>query len=167
MAETLTTLASWLRDTQVSEAIRVQPWLWPAFEIIHFFGLSLLFGVAGLFDLRLLGFLKNTVSLRSAHALLPWAKVGFGLCAVTGVTFFVGAPDQYANNLAFFWKLGFLVVALSNAQFFETVYGARVAEVPIGADAPGVYRFIAATSLASWVMVIYWGRMLAFIGNAF
>ena len=63
--------------------------------------------------------------------------------------------------------MGFLVLALSNAQFFETVYGAKVAGVPLGADAPGVYKFIAATSLASWVMVIYWGRMLPFIGNAF
>lgn len=126
-----------------------------------------MFGVAGLFDIRLLGFLKHTVSLRAAHDLLPWAKVGFGLCAVTGVTFLVGAPDQYANNLAFYVKMGFLVLALSNAQFFETVYGAKVAGVPLGADAPGVYKFIAATSLASWVMVIYWGRMLPFIGNAF
>ena len=167
MAETLTTLAFWLRDTPLSESIRVQPWLRPAFEIIHFFGLSLLIGVAGFFDLRLLGFLKHSVSLRGAHELIPWAKVGFGLCAVTGVTFFIGAPDQYANNLAFYGKVVFLLIGLANAQFFETAYGAKVAEVPLGADAPGVYKFIAATSFASWFMVMYWGRMLAFVGNAF
>ena len=120
MAELLNAMAFWIRGTSVSEAIRVQPWLWPAFEIIHFFGLSLLIGVAGFFDLRLLGFLKHTVSLRAAHELIPWAKVGFGLCAFTGVTFLVGAPDQYANNVAFFGKVVFLCIALANAQFFET-----------------------------------------------
>lgn len=145
----------------------MQPWLWPAFEIVHFFGLSLLIGVAGFVDLRLLGFLKHSVSLRGAQEMIPWTKVGFGLCAVTGVTFFVGAPDQCANNLAFYGKIVFLAIALANAQFFETAYGAKVAEVPLGANAPGVYKFIAATSITSWFMVMCWGRRLPFIGNAF
>ena len=167
MGEVLTTFAYWLRSTPVSEAIRIQPWLWPVSEIVHFVGLSVLIGTAGFFDLRLLGFLKDRVSLHSAHDLLSWAKVGFGLCAVTGAIFLLGAPDQYANNIAFYGKVVFLIIALANAQFFETAYGARIAEVPLGAEAPGVFKFIAIMSLVSWAMVMYWGRMLPFIGNAF
>lgn len=167
MADTLLTFAFWLRETPISVAIRVQPWLWPASEIIHFVGLSLLVGVAGFFDLRLLGLLKKTVPLKAAHDLIPWAKFGFALCAVTGVTFFLGAPDQYVNNAAFYPKLLFLVIALANAQFFETAYGRKIADVPLGVDAPRAYKTIAATSLTAWFMVMYWGRMLPFIGNAF
>ena len=132
MGEILNTFAFWLRSTSLSEAIRVQPWLWPVFEIIHFFGLSLLIGVAGFFDLRLLGFMKDTVPLAAAHKMIPWAMIGFGLCAVTGATFFVGAPDQYVTNLAFYPKLLFIVIGLANAQFFETAYGSRLARLATG-----------------------------------
>ena len=167
MGEILNTFAFWLRSTSLSEAIRVQPWLWPVFEIIHFFGLSLLIGVAGFFDLRLLGFMKDTVPLAAAHKMIPWAMIGFGLCAVTGATFFVGAPDQYVTNLAFYPKLLFIVIGLANAQFFETAYGSRLADLPLGVDAPRPYKIIASASLGSWFFVMYWGRMLPFIGNAF
>jgi ABC-type methionine transport system permease subunit len=56
------------------------------------------------------------------HLLASLEGSGFGLAALTGVTFFVGAPDQSVNNVAFYAKLTFL---------------------------------------------IYWGRMLPFVGNAF
>src|SRR5688572_1245287 len=100
MAATLDMFAEWLRHTPISEAIRVLPWLWPVCEIAHFVGLSLLVGVVGFFDLRLLGFMSQ-VPLTAAWSLMPWAKAGFGLSAMTGLTFFVGAPEQYLNNVAF------------------------------------------------------------------
>ena len=47
---------TWLRMTAVSEAFRApQAWLWPLFESVHFLGLALVLGIAGFFDLRLLG----------------------------------------------------------------------------------------------------------------
>lgn len=165
MAAVLDAFAVWLRATEISHAVRVLPWLWPVCEILHFFGLSLLVGVAGFFDLRLLGFMSR-VPLASAWALMPWARVGFGIAAATGVTFFVGAPDQYVNNFAFLMKLIFLLVAVGNALFFEVAYGRRL-KAGAALAPTGAYRAIAATSLTSWFLVIYWGRMLPFIGNAF
>jgi hypothetical protein len=32
---------------------------------------------------------------------------------------------------------------------------------------PGTLKVIAVVSIVSWLFVIYWGRMLPFIGNAF
>ena len=78
MNETLDLFAVWLRGTSISQAIRVAPWLWPLCEILHFFGLSLLIGIAGFFDLRLLGFMKR-VPISAAWTLMPWAKFGFAL----------------------------------------------------------------------------------------
>lgn len=166
MGPALESFAFWLRDTQVSEAIRVLPWLWPVCEILHFFGLSLLIGVAGFFDLRLLGFMPR-IPLSAAWSLMPWARIGFALSAVTGITFFIGAPDQYVTNLAFFFKILFLLLAGANALFFEFAYGKRVAESLASDRPPTAYKAIAAVSLVCWLFVVYWGRMLPFIGNAF
>ncbi len=166
MIENLDLFAAWLRNTSVSEAIRLTPWLWPACEIVHFFGLSLLVGVVGFFDARLLGFLRQ-IPLGAAFSLLRWAKVGFALSAVTGVTFFVGAPEQYVNNAAFLGKVVFLAIAGANAAFFETRYGTRVLAFGASEETPRAFKVVALVSIVSWFFVIYWGRMLPFIGNAF
>src|SRR5688572_30798391 len=123
MVWNLDVFAEWLRHTTISEAIRFTPWLWPVCEIVHFFGLSLLVGIVGFFDARLFGFMKQ-VPLSAAWSLMPWAKFGFALSALTGVTFFAGALEQYVNNAAFLGKLVFLAIAGLNAAFFETIYTA-------------------------------------------
>lgn len=166
MAHTLDAFAFWLRATSISEAIRVLPWLWPVCEIVHFIGLSLLVGVVGFFDLRLLGFFKQ-VPIGAAWSLVPWGKFGFVLAAVTGVTFFIGAPDQYVNNVAFYAKVLFLVIAGANAVFFERAYAASVTANDMAGIAPRSLKTIAVVSIVSWFFVIYWGRMLPFVGNAF
>jgi hypothetical protein len=166
MTSTLDAFAVWLHATQISEAIRAEPWLWPACEIAHFVALSVLVGVVGFFDLRLLGVFRS-VPISAAWSLMPWGKAGFGLAALTGVIFFVGAPEQYVNNVAFYGKLVFLFVAGFNALCFEMLYGAIAKTSGPVADTPLTYRLIAVISIASWFMVIYWGRMLPFVGNAF
>jgi hypothetical protein len=166
MNETLDLFAAWLRGTSISEAIRVSSWLWPVCEILHFFGLSLLIGIAGFFDLRLLGFMKR-VPISAAWTLMPWAKAGFALALITGVTFFVGAPEQYINNPAFYLKLFFLVVANLNAVYFEVLYRRQLEAKQLDVDRPLNLKVIAVVSIVSWLFVIYWGRMLPFIGNAF
>lgn len=166
MLETLDLFAAWLRGTSISEAIRVAPWLWPLCEMLHFFGLSLLIGIAGFFDLRLLGFMKR-VPISAAWTLMPWAKFGFALAALTGVTFFIGAPDQYIDNPAFYAKVFFLIVANLNAMYFEVIYKRRVVAKALDGSAPTALKVIGVVSIVSWFFVIYWGRMLPFIGNAF
>ena len=166
MHETLDALATWLRATEVSEVIRDVPWLWPVCEIAHFVGLSLLVGVIGFFDLRLLGAFRR-VPLHAAWSLVPWGKLGFAIAALTGVTFFVGAPDQYVNNVAFYAKLAFLLIAGLNAAAFEIFYSATINASATTGATPTAYRAIAIVSIVSWFFVIYWGRMLPFVGNAF
>jgi hypothetical protein len=150
----------------MSVVIQQSTWLWPACEILHFFGLSLIVGVAGFFDLRLLGLFRR-VPISAAFALMPWAKAGFALAAATGIVFLVGTPGQYLDNRAFFFKVVFLLIAGANALFFETRYGRRVVEGQAGDQPSAAYKRIAAVSLVAWFFVIYWGRMLPFIGNAF
>ena len=166
MNETLGLFVAWLRGTWLSEVIRVEPWLWPMCEILHFLGLSLLIGVAGFFDLRLLGFMRR-VPISAAWTLMPWAKAGFALAMVTGVAFFIGAPDQYIANPAFYAKVLFIIVANLNAVYFEAIYRRRIEEKEFELGIPSTLKVIAVVSIVSWLFVIYWGRMLPFIGNAF
>jgi hypothetical protein len=142
VAPTLDAFALWLRETPISAAIRVLPWLWPFCEILHFAGLCLLVGVVGFFDLRLLGLFRR-VPLAAAWSLVPWGKVGFAIAAVTGVVFFVGAPDQYVNNVAFYGKLLFLFVAGANALFFEWGFKENLAADDLDGVAPRALRTMA------------------------
>jgi hypothetical protein len=61
----------------------------------------------------------------------------------------------------------FLILANLNAVYFEAVYRKRVERLELDVVAPRAFRVIAAVSIVSWFFVIYWGRMLPFIGNAF
>ena len=166
MNATLDLFVGWLHGTEISQAIRMTTWLWPLCEILHFFGLSLLIGFAGFFDLRLLGFMKR-VPISAAWTLMPWAKGGFALAALTGVTFFVGAPEQYIHNPAFYFKVVFLIVANLNAVYFEVLYRRQVEAKELDISGPSALKVIGLVSIVSWLFVIYWGRMLPFIGNAF
>jgi hypothetical protein len=157
---------AWLESTALSRAIVHYPWIWPLCETIHFVGLSLVIGIVGFFDLRLMGFLKR-VPLRAARDLMPLAIAGFLLNLTTGLTFLIGAPHQYLRNSAWWAKVFFLVLAGLNALVFETTVGASTIDLGVGDDTPATAKIIGAVSLVSWLAVVYWGRMLPFIGNAF
>jgi len=126
-------------------------------------GLALLLGVAGMFDLRLLGFMKQ-VPISVVKGFMPWAIVGFALNLLTGIIFIVSEPAQYFGNPTWWLKVAFLVIAGLNALVFETTYGKRAAAMPAGEDTPTALKVIATVSLISWFGVLWAGRMLPFLG---
>ena len=140
------------------------PWGWPACETLHFIGLCLLFGVAALVDLRMLGMMKS-VPFSALHRLMPWAILGFGVNLVTGMLFFIADPGQYTQNGAFQWKMALVLVAGINVVYF-TAFDQPWA-VQSGDDAPLTAKIAAATAMALVVGVIFCGRMLPFLGNSF
>jgi uncharacterized membrane protein len=149
----------------IGDAMVNLKWGWPASETVHFIGLSLLFGVVLLVDLRMLGFMKG-IPYSALHRLLPWGMLGFGVNVLTGMLFFIGAPpDFYVTNAIFFWKLALILVAGANALYF-TVF-----EQPwiLGAaDTPPVAAKVAAASgIILWTGVIFCGQMLPFLGHSF
>ena len=156
----------WLRATPASEWINSSRWIWPLCESLHFMGLSLLVGITGFFDLRLMGFFKR-VSIAAARDLMPYALVGFAINIVTGLVFLTGLPEQYARNPVWWYKVGFLMLAGLNALVYETRLSARVLALDPEGDTPRAVKVIGLVSLISWFAVLYCGRMLAFLGDAF
>ena len=155
---------SWLTALAAHDFITENKWVWPASETLHFIGLSLMFGILALVNLRMLG-LFRTVSFPDVHWLLPWATLGFALNAFTGMIFFIGSPLQYTNNIMFHWKIAFLMVA--GANLLAITVSGQAWDVHAGEDAPAMVKVVAASSLFLWAGVMYCGRMLAFIGGAF
>lgn len=157
--------AVWLHATAPSQWVGSWPWTWPICETLHFIGLSLLVGIVGMLDLRLMGFLKQ-IPLPALKQMLPYGIAGFVINLITGGIFIVGAPEQYVTNFAFWMKMLFLVISGLNVLYFETTQGQTV--LTIGPDElmPTPFKIAGAVSLFSWFMVLYWGRMLPFLGNA-
>jgi hypothetical protein len=149
---------------QVGGFVTGVKWMWPTCETLHFIGLSLLFGVASLVDLRILGMMKN-LPFAALHRLLPWGILGFGINTVTGMLFFVATPEQYTNNVAFEWKVVLMLLAGLNVLYFTVFDEAWVLKA--GDDAPLTAKLVAASAMILVVGVMYCGRMLPFIGNAF
>jgi uncharacterized membrane protein len=149
----------------IGDAMVNLKWGWPASETVHFIGLSLLFGVVLLVDLRMLGFMKS-IPYAALHRLLPWGVLGFGINVVTGILFFVGAPpDFYVNNPVFIWKLALILVAGVNALYFtvfEQAWTLRAGDTP-----PVSVKVAAASGILLWVGVIFCGQMLPFFGHSF
>jgi hypothetical protein len=153
----------WLRATSLSVTFQNEvAWLWPLCESLHFLGLSLLVGGAGVFDLRLLGFMKS-IPVHTVHRFVPWAIGGFTLNLTTGLVFLISQPQQYLTNPSMWFKVLFLIVAGANAMVFETVYAERLKRLGPSEDTPRPVKIIAGVSLLSWFAVLYFGRMIPYL----
>jgi hypothetical protein len=157
---------NWLRATWLSQAINANGWIWPAAESLHFIGLSLLLGIVGFFDFRLMGLFKR-VPMSAARQLLPFAVAGFAINLITGLIFLIGIPEQYAFSWVWWAKVGALAVAGLNALVFEKTLSRRIVYLETGEDTPTLAKAIGAVSLLSWLAVLYFGRMLPFLGDSF
>jgi len=157
-------LSAWIEATWISKALFGISWLWPASESLHFIGLCMLIGGAGLLDLRLMGMFRG-LAIRHVKTMMPWAIGGFVLNAVTGTLFLVMQPHLYLSSGIFWSKIAFLVLAGANALFFETRLAVPALAMSPDADTPAAMKVVGALSLLSWFAVLYCGRMLPYLGT--
>jgi hypothetical protein len=159
--------AVWLKATHLSWLITHYAWVWATCQVIHFFGMSLLFGCIGLLDLRLLG-VGVAAPVAAVSRLMPWGICGFAINAITGAIFFIGQPLQYIDNPGFWFKIIFIFLAGWNvAMFYFTGTADRVEALEAGDEAPRGAKVIAGVSLFLWVGVMFFGRLLPYFGSAF
>ena len=135
-------------------------WAWPIAESLHFIGLSMLLGTIGIVDLRLLGLAKS-IALPDLHRITRVGIFGFAINVVTGVAFFVSAPDQYLYNPAFQLKVACMLLAAANVVAFYAYAWPRVRSAP-GSEAPMSAKLCAVVSLTAWMGVIVFGRLITF-----
>jgi hypothetical protein len=134
---------------------------WPAIESLHFIALAVLLGSVGLFDLRVLG-LAKAIPIPTLHRLIPFGVAAFAVNIVTGSMFFVSAPDQYMWNPAFRLKIACMLIAGLNVAVFYSAFARGLRTGGPGAVASWPIKLIAGISLAAWVGVIVFGRLITY-----
>jgi uncharacterized membrane protein len=144
--------------------VNAHEWVWPSCETLHFVGLSILFTVVLIMDLRILGVAKR-MSFQALYQLLPLGMLGFALNLITGMCFFIAAPEQYTQNPMFYWKIIFVILGAMNVLYFmllDEPWKIRAED-----EAPMMARVMAGSAIFVWVAVLFCGHMLPFLGNAF
>ena len=143
-----------------TDLMLISKWWWAFMMDLHFIGLALLIGTVGILNLRMLGFAKP-LPIAPLHRLMPWAMAGFGINTLTGILAFIGMPNYYAFDVAFWLKmLALLLLGLNAAAFYLTGAFRSVEHLGPGEDAPALAKFIAAASLVLWFAVIALGRYI-------
>ena len=135
-------------------------WVWPAGETLHFTGMTMLFGVAVLVNLRLVGLLRR-IPFRALHRLLPIAIAGFGISLISGMLLFNANPMRYIAVPTFFLKM-FLLVVAAILVLYVTVFD-ETWKLGAGDRPPVVARAIGVATTAMWLCVLYFGRMIPFL----
>ena|ERR1700674_161715 len=150
----------WLASTEFSKLMVQNKWWWAFMMDMHFIGLSLLVGVIGALDLRMLGFAKE-LPIAPLHRFVPWAIAGFVINLATGVLAFIGMPLFYTYDMAFWLKmLAILLAGVNVGVFYLTGVFRQVERLGPGEEAPISAKFIAASSMALWFAVIMLGRYI-------
>jgi uncharacterized membrane protein len=144
-----------------SQAVVGSLWVWGSLMFLHFVGLVLIVGTVGVFDIRIMGFIKQ-LPLSPLHRFIPWAMAGLGVNIVTGLLAFIGSPDRYVTSSAFWLKmLSLLLLGLNAVAFYLTGISERVEHLESGEDAPMPAKLIAGSALLLWLAVIVFGRYIA------
>lgn len=162
----LEALGNWIGTFEAWQLMNAFDWLWPLCEIIHFIGMSLLLGAVGILDLRILGVGKG-LPIARLEALIPLGVAGFIANAVTGTLFVIANPDGGANayllNLAFQIKIVLILIAGLNAlAFYVTGISDKLASIGPAGEASKDAKLIAGLSLALWISVIMFGRLIMY-----
>jgi hypothetical protein len=158
--EALRQLVKWGSTTTLAHYMN-GAWQWPIAESLHFIGLSMLIGTVGLFDLRLMGLAKG-IPFSALHRMIPLGIAGYFLNFLTGICFLTTAGDQYMYNPTFQLKVFSMSVAGVNVLLFYTTMYKKVAALGAGEQAPLPARIMGGVSLAAWLGVITFGRLLTF-----
>lgn len=132
---------------------------WPVVESVHFLALALLLGTVGLFDLRVLGVAK-AIPMPALHRLVPLGVGAYLVNVVTGSLFLVAKPYLYVFNPSFQLKIVCMMVAGLNVGVFYSVLAGKIRDTDADADAPVAVKVVAAISLAAWIGVVVFGRLI-------
>lgn len=151
-----------LSDSALASAVRDDLWLYPAVEIVHIIGFSVLVGAVILFDLRVLGVSRALAITALARHLLSWAIAALLLIVPAGLLMFSAHPHDFAGNGVFILKLCLIAAAGVNALLFHAGVYRSVAQWDTAVSSPALAKAQAALSVVLWIGVVSCGRLLAY-----
>jgi hypothetical protein len=152
-----------LGDSSWSVGLHESRYAYDLIESVHVWTLCLFFGLAVMFDLRLLGWTMRSVPVSEvARRLLPWTVVGFVFMVISGTLLFTAIPVRSYQNIFFRTKMVMLLLAGLNVWIFHSGVYRRVATWDVASAPPRAARVAGALSLILWVCIVLSGRMIAY-----
>jgi hypothetical protein len=154
----------WLERSALGEFMRTSSlWTYPVVNLLHVFGIAALFGAATIIDLRLLG-VWRTVPLRAVtDPAVPVAATGLLLALVTGTGLLATQATEYLGNPFLLIKFAAIVVGLANVAAVRTSVAWKARrERDLSPAERRHLAVIGGISLASWILAIAAGRLIAY-----
>lgn len=148
-----------------SQALNSSQNLWNLFEGTHVLTLMFFAGTIWIIDLRMMGVaFRNVPFSRLNDKVLPITMMAFGVMIFTGlVTFFGRQPATfYYHDVWFRLKMIFLLIASINIFWFHFKVQTSQAEWDAMPTPPAKVRISGAISMACWILVIIFGRFIAY-----
>lgn len=130
----------------------------PILECIHIIGFAFSVGTIAVVDFCLLGWMRHQSPAELLRDTWLWTLAGIIVMIFSGLLLFSSDPDMYYLNIAFVFKMVFLVLAI---VFNYTIHDkAASTKVP-----PKRAKLVACTSLALWGAVVFGGIFIAFVNQ--
>jgi SNF family Na+-dependent transporter len=153
----------WLTDTQLSTALREDPYPYPVLGTIHILSIALFGGMVAMGNLRVLGYAMREVPVSQViDQFRAWKWTGFAILTVTGLLLTLSEPLDLYDNVYFWISLVLLALVGLNAWIFRNGIYRRVAEWDTSTIAPQPARRWAWISLVLWIALVFAGRLIAF-----
>ncbi|HEX5005554.1 MAG TPA: DUF6644 family protein [Hyphomonadaceae bacterium] len=165
-------LLQWLQDvpgatdgdpfTSWSQQFAGSLHLWALTEGTHLVSLMLFAGTILMVDLRMLGLAFRNVPYSTLNnRVLPLTVAGFVLVMATGALLFFSNPVHYYHSVFFRAKVIFIILAAVNIFWFHSRTQKSQTEWDAQPSPPVAVKVAAGVSVASWVLVIVFGRLMA------
>jgi hypothetical protein len=152
-----------LADSSWSTGLHESRYAYDLIESVHVWALCLFFGLAVMFDLRLLGWTMRRVPVSEvSRRLLPWTVVGFVIMVISGSLLFSAIPLRSYQNIFFRVKMLMLLLAGLNVWIFHSGVYRRVEKWDLDVAPPRTARIAGALSIALWIGIVLAGRMIAY-----
>jgi uncharacterized protein DUF6644 len=161
--QSISPFLEWLQALPLAVFIHKTPWAFTTVQVVHVFAVSLVLGTITIVDLRLLGLASTRRPFAElSRRVLPFTWAAFVLAVIAGSFLFIGRATEYFVNPAYWIKMSLIALAGINMMVFEFITVRDVQKWNLDPTPPPRARLAGGISVACWVLVVVFGRLIAF-----
>jgi hypothetical protein len=159
----ITAFLEWLQALSLAVFIHKKASAFTTVEVVHVFAISLLIGTIAIVDLRLLGVASTKRPVEElSRKVLPFTWAAFVIAVIAGSLLFISRATEYFGNTMFWIKMALIVIAGINMVIFEFITVRGVKEWNLNSTPPLAASLAGGISIVCWVLVLVFGRLIAF-----